>query len=147
MFQLLPVLIPKRIVAGFGGRTDKILKPATEITGIKVSRARYDKEISLPKRVRIDLDKKLIALRSRKSSLWCSVDSLSSSSEPESYSESWWAFSRVTLSPIGNSFEIVHIQGKSSNPFIELVSSYYPTIKFTAEISDTEITFLDTCVY
>ena len=67
-------------MAGFGGRTDKILKTATEITGIKVSRARYDKEISLPKRVRIDLEKKLIALRSRESSLWSSVDSLSSSS-------------------------------------------------------------------
>ena len=31
--------------------------------------------------------------------------------------------------------------------FIELGNNYHPTIKFTAEISDTEITFLDTCVY
>ena len=31
--------------------------------------------------------------------------------------------------------------------FIELANNYHPTIKFTAEISDTEITFLDTCVY
>ena len=28
-----------------------------------------------------------------------------------------------------------------------LANNYHPTIKFTAEISDTEITFLDTCVY
>ena len=28
-----------------------------------------------------------------------------------------------------------------------VANSYHPTIKFTAEISDTEITFLDTCVY
>ena len=69
-------------MAGFGERAEKILKSATEITGIKVSRARCDKEITLPKRVRIDLDKKLIALRSRESSLWSSADSLSSSSEP-----------------------------------------------------------------
>ena len=44
-------------------------------------------------------------------------------------------------------FFFVHIQGKSANTFIELANSYHPTIKFTAEISDTEITFLDTCVY
>ena len=33
--------------------------------------------------------------------------------------------------------------------FIELhvANNYHPTIKLTAEISDTEITFLDTCVY
>jgi len=33
--------------------------------------------------------------------------------------------------------------------FIELhvSNNYHPTIKFTAEILDTEITFLDTCVY
>ena len=30
--------------------------------------------------------------------------------------------------------------------FIELANNYHPTIKFTAEISDTEITFLDTCI-
>ena len=29
----------------------------------------------------------------------------------------------------------------------ELANSYHLTIKFTAEISDREITFLDTCVY
>ena len=47
-----------------------------------------DKEITLPELVRTDLDKKLIALRSRESSPSSSADSLSSSSEPESYSES-----------------------------------------------------------
>ena len=31
--------------------------------------------------------------------------------------------------------------------FIELANSYHPTIKFTADISDKEISFLDTCVY
>jgi len=31
--------------------------------------------------------------------------------------------------------------------FIELANNHHPTIKFTAEISDTEITFLDTCVH
>ena len=48
----------------FGERAEKILKPATEITSIKVSRARYDNEITLPRQVRIDLDKKLIASKS-----------------------------------------------------------------------------------
>ena len=69
-------------MAVFGERAEKILKPAIEVTGIKVSRARCDKEITLPKRERIDLDKELIALRSRESSLWSSADSLSSLSEP-----------------------------------------------------------------
>ena len=31
--------------------------------------------------------------------------------------------------------------------FLELANNYHPTIKFTAEISDTEIPFLDTYVY
>ena len=30
---------------------------------------------------------------------------------------------------------------------MELANSFHPTIQFTAEISDTEITFLETCVY
>ena len=62
----------------FGERAEKIRKPATEITSIKVSRARCDKEITLPMRVRIDLDKG----QGNLSSLWSSADSLSSSSEP-----------------------------------------------------------------
>ena len=36
---------------------------------------------------------------------------------------------------------------KELNSFIELANNYHPTIKFTAEISDSEITFLDTCLY
>ena len=36
---------------------------------------------------------------------------------------------------------------KEAINFTELANSFYPTIKFTAENSDTEITFLDTCVY
>jgi len=31
--------------------------------------------------------------------------------------------------------------------FIELPNNYHPTIKFTAEVSETETTFLDTCIY
>ena len=33
------------------------------------------------------------------------------------------------------------------NTFIEQANSYHPTIKFTAELSDKEITFLDTRIY
>ena len=33
------------------------------------------------------------------------------------------------------------------NNLTELANSFHPTIKFTAEISDTEITFFDTRVY
>ena len=36
---------------------------------------------------------------------------------------------------------------KGTNNFTELANSFHPTTKLTAEISDTEITFLDTCVY
>ena len=31
--------------------------------------------------------------------------------------------------------------------FIEHANNYHPTIKFTADISDKEIIFLDTCIY
>ena len=33
------------------------------------------------------------------------------------------------------------------NTFIQHASNYHPTIKFTADISDKEIIFLDTCIY
>ena len=33
------------------------------------------------------------------------------------------------------------------NNFIEHANNYHPTIKFTADISDKEIIFLDTCIY
>jgi len=31
--------------------------------------------------------------------------------------------------------------------FIELANNYHPTPRFTAEVSETETTFLDTCIY
>ena len=34
-----------------------------------------------------------------------------------------------------------------SSSFIELANSHHPTIKFTAEVSETETAFLDTCIY
>ena len=48
---------------------------------------------------------------------------------------------------IDDVFSLWNINKEEINSFIELANSYHPTIKFTAEISDTEITFLDTCVY
>ena len=48
---------------------------------------------------------------------------------------------------IDDVFSLWNINKEEINPFIELANSYHPTIKFTAEISDKEITFLDTCVY
>jgi len=48
---------------------------------------------------------------------------------------------------INDVFSLWNINKEEINTFIELANSYHPTIKFTAEISDTEITFLDTCVY
>ena len=44
-------------------------------------------------------------------------------------------------------FSLWNINKDEINSFIELANSYHLTIKFTAEISDREITFLDTCVY
>ena len=42
-------------------------------------------------------------------------------------------------------FSLWNIDKKDIGLFIELANNHHPTIKFTAEISDTEITFLDTC--
>ena len=39
--------------------------------------------------------------------------------------------------------DIWNIDKKDIGSFIELANNHHPTIKFTAEISDTEITFLD----
>jgi len=36
---------------------------------------------------------------------------------------------------------------KTKNLLLEQANSFHPTIKFTAEISDKEITFIDTVVY
>ena len=48
---------------------------------------------------------------------------------------------------IDDVFSLWNMNKKEINSFIELANSYHPTIKFTAEISDKEITFLETCVY
>ena len=48
---------------------------------------------------------------------------------------------------IDDVFSLWNINKGEISSFIELANNYHPTIKFTAEISDTEITFLDTRVY
>jgi len=48
---------------------------------------------------------------------------------------------------IDDVFSLCNLNKEEITAFIELANNYHPTIKFTAEISDTEITFLDTCVY
>ena len=48
---------------------------------------------------------------------------------------------------IDDVFSLWNINKEEPNSFIELANGYHPTIKFTAEISDKEKTFLDTCVY
>ena len=39
------------------------------------------------------------------------------------------------------------VMKKDVDQFIEKANKFHPTIKFTAEISENEITFLDTVVY
>ena len=48
---------------------------------------------------------------------------------------------------INDVFSLWNLNKEEITAFIKLANNYHPTIKFTAEISDTEITFLDTCVY
>ena len=48
---------------------------------------------------------------------------------------------------IDNIFSLWDISREELQQFIEQANNYNPTIKFTAEISETEITFLDTVVY
>ena len=48
---------------------------------------------------------------------------------------------------IDNVFSLWNLNQEEITAFIELANNYHATTKFTAEISDTEITFLDTCVY
>ena len=48
---------------------------------------------------------------------------------------------------IDNVFSLWDINRENITKFIELANKHHPTIKFTAEISDTETTFLDTEVY
>lgn len=56
---------------------------------------------------------------------------------------------RVQLKCVAMSQQIIprlHYN-KTQASFIQQAKFYYPAIKFTAEISQTEITFLDTTVY
>ena len=48
---------------------------------------------------------------------------------------------------IDDIFSLWNIDKRDTGSFLELANNYHATIKFTAEISDTEITFLDTYVY
>ena len=48
---------------------------------------------------------------------------------------------------IDDIFSLWDISKPDIQTFIERANSHHPTIKFTAEISDTETTFLDTIVY
>ena len=44
-------------------------------------------------------------------------------------------------------FSLWDVNRKDIDLFIEQANTFHPTIKFTAEISEKEITFLDTVVY
>ena len=48
---------------------------------------------------------------------------------------------------IDDIFSLWNINKEAISYFTELANSFHPTVKFTSEISDSEITFLDTCVY
>ena len=48
---------------------------------------------------------------------------------------------------IDDVLSLCNISIEEINGFIEQANRYHPTIKFTAEISDKETIFLDTCVY
>jgi len=47
---------------------------------------------------------------------------------------------------IDDVFSLWNVNKEEINTLIKLANNCRPTIKFTAEISDTEVTFLDTCV-
>ena len=47
---------------------------------------------------------------------------------------------------IDDIFSLWNINKEAISYFTELANGFRPTIKFTSEISDSEITFLDTCV-
>ena len=48
---------------------------------------------------------------------------------------------------IDDVFSLWDVNRKDVDLFIEQANTFHPTIKFTAEISEKEITFLDTVVY
>ena len=48
---------------------------------------------------------------------------------------------------IDDIFSLWNVDKKEMEEFVVLANSHHPTIKFTAEISDKEISFLDTTVF
>ena len=54
---------------------------------------------------------------------------------------------RVWKRYIDDVFSLWDVRKQDIDLFIEQANTFHPTIKFTAEISETEITFLDTVVY
>ena len=48
---------------------------------------------------------------------------------------------------INDMFSLRDTDKEEINNFIEHANNYHPTIKFTADISDKEIIFFDTCIY
>ena len=48
---------------------------------------------------------------------------------------------------IDDIFSLWNVDKEEIYSFIELANNHHPTIKFTAEVSETETTFPDTCIY
>ena len=48
---------------------------------------------------------------------------------------------------IDDIFSLWNVDKEQIDSFIELANNHHPTIKFTAEVSETETAFLDTCIY
>ena len=48
---------------------------------------------------------------------------------------------------INDIFSLWNVDKEEIYSFIELANNHHPTIKFTAEVSETETAFLDTCIY
>ena len=48
---------------------------------------------------------------------------------------------------IDDIFSLWNVDKEEIYSFIELANNHHPTIKFTAEVSETETAFLDTCIY
>ena len=54
--------------------------------------------------------------------------------------------SNMQLQKMDDVFSLWDVNRKDIDLFIEQANTFHPTIKFTAEISEKEITFLDTVV-
>ena len=48
---------------------------------------------------------------------------------------------------IDDIFSLWNVDKEEIYSFIELANNQHPTIKFTAEVSETETAFLNTCIY